>query len=96
MFDLFPVGQQGLPFRAVGNVHGHGVGSDRHRGGDMGMGVVAFQLEIFEAEGEQILHLRIDAHGDQMPGFVTECKPPMRVFLRTEQIPVKYLLRPSL
>ena len=25
-----------------------------------------------------------------MPGFVTECKPPMRVFLRTEQIPVKH------
>ena len=34
--------------------------------------------------------LRINTHGYQMSGFVAECEPPMRVFFRTEQIPVKH------
>src|SRR5690606_36080723 len=46
--------------------------SDRHRSLDMGVGLIAFEREVIEGEGEQVLDLRVQPHGRQREGLAAQ------------------------
>jgi hypothetical protein len=46
-----------------------------HRRGDVRMRVIRFQREIFETEGENILHRRVEPHARQRARLARQLQP---------------------